>query len=104
MPNLTFQDGLDRFWSNPGKVDTQLFRAIQSVFMYATQIHGGLYSREGIELAVDNALPLLFENESRLEELLRQIPCVPIETAVGNQTPPHIVITPSKQAVLSEVL
>jgi capsular polysaccharide export protein len=104
MPNLTFQDGLDRFWSNPGKVDTQLFRAIQSVFMYATQIHGGLYSREGIELAVHNAIPVLFENESRLEGLLRQIPCIPIETAAGNQTPPHIVITPSKQAVLSEVL
>lgn len=74
MPGLTYQGVLDDFWSNPGRVDRELFMEVQRVMIHLTQIHGGLHSDQGIALAVKHAVPRLLESEPRLHRLLREIP------------------------------
>lgn len=70
LRGLTFEGGLDDFWSNPTRPDEVLFRCFRNAVIRATQINGGFYSREGIALAVENSRRVLEADRSPLEELL----------------------------------
>jgi len=59
LPGLVFQGPLDAFWRGGEKPDAALLRAFRNVVIHRTQINGGFYSRAGIQLAVENAVPRL---------------------------------------------
>ncbi|KAG1523089.1 hypothetical protein G6F50_018638 [Rhizopus delemar] len=59
MPGLTFQNGLDRFWTQGQKPDSNFYRKFRNVVIAHSQVNGGFYSRRGITLAVQNSLPKL---------------------------------------------
>lgn len=59
MPGLTFQDGLDDFWSRGTAPDAAGFDAFRRVVAARTQVNGGFYSDMGLALAVDGALAKL---------------------------------------------
>ena len=69
MPGLTHQGGLDRFWQTPELIDHALYEHFRRTVLYTTQINGGFYTRDGIRLAVKNALPRLLASQSPLEAL-----------------------------------
>ncbi|MDQ7990018.1 MAG: capsular biosynthesis protein [Candidatus Dactylopiibacterium sp.] len=69
LPGLTFQNDLDDFWHAGEAPDETLYRAFRKTVIHATQIHGGLYSGEGIAFAVENALPRLVCERSPLDVL-----------------------------------
>ena len=56
LPGLTYQDGLDSFWSNPVKPDMELFAKFRNAVINLTQINGNFYSRKGIKMAVSGSL------------------------------------------------
>ncbi|ANY15052.1 capsule biosynthesis protein [Bordetella pseudohinzii] len=70
LPGLTFQRGLDRFWTEHCPPDEALFHAFRNVVIHATQINGGFYCRRGIDMAVENALPRLSQPWARLDPVL----------------------------------
>jgi len=70
LPGLTFQGSLNKFWRERTPPDQELFSRFKKVVLHATQINGGFYSQEGIELAVRNSLPALEEDSSPLDKLL----------------------------------
>jgi capsular polysaccharide export protein len=70
MPGLTFQGALDSFWRYTKQPDQRLFRWFRNTVIHGTQINGGLYSRESIDLAISNALPRLLSDNSPLEKFL----------------------------------
>jgi len=80
LTGLTFQDGLDDFWSNPGKPDMKLFRNFRDVVIHNTQINGGFYSKSGIQLAIANSIPKLCAGspsaEVRLSSVIDVTPAV----------------------------
>jgi capsular polysaccharide export protein len=61
---LTFQGGLDRFWTEATPADPLLVQAYRRVVIAYTQLNGGFFSAEGIGLAVANAV-------TRMEEVSR---------------------------------
>jgi len=69
LPGLTCQTTLDTFWQQPEAPDIALFEQFSRCVMHATQVNGGFYSPEGIELAVKNSLPLLCADQSPLERM-----------------------------------
>ena len=70
LPGLTYQGGLDEFWRDNVKPDVELFHHFRNTVIHTTQVNGGLYSKEGIGLAVENCLHVLEQDHSPLEELL----------------------------------
>lgn len=56
LPELSFQGELDDFWKNPTPADPVTFDAFRRVVAAQTQINGGFYSLEGVQLAVEGAL------------------------------------------------
>lgn len=74
LPGMTSEGTLDAFWSAPGKPDPELFAAFHKIVVNATQINGGFYCRDGIELAVCNAAEVLCADRSPLERLLEECP------------------------------
>jgi capsular polysaccharide export protein len=69
LRGLTYQGSLDDFWRDGRPPDLELFRCFRKVVMHATQVNGGLYSRQGIDLAVRNSCSALYAERSPLEEL-----------------------------------
>lgn len=59
IPGLTFQDGLDRFWTEAMPPDFQLFDAFRRVVVHRTQINGDFFSREGVRSALEGAIARL---------------------------------------------
>ena len=59
LPGLTFQKGLDLFWTESKKPDPHLYKSFRNVVIARTQVNGGFYSSDGIRLAVANSLPRL---------------------------------------------
>jgi capsular polysaccharide export protein len=57
IPGVTFQDGLDRFWTQAQPADFKLVDAFRQVVIDRTQLNGGFFSRQGMALAVANAVP-----------------------------------------------
>ena len=70
LPGLTFQGGLDAFWSESGPPDAELFRCFRNVVIHGTQVNGGYYTSQALALAVANSPRLLLAEHSPLEELL----------------------------------
>ena len=70
LPGLTCQGGLDVFWREGGTPDKTLFRHFRNTVIHTTQVNGGFYSRQGIDLLIDHCRPLLEAEHSPLEELL----------------------------------
>lgn len=52
MPDLTFQDGLDRYWHEGSAPDPITFDAFRRVIAARTQINGSFFSDKGLALAV----------------------------------------------------
>lgn len=67
MPGLTFQHGLDDFWSRGTSPDAAAFDAFRRVVASRTQVNGGFYSHMGLELAVAGSL-------ARLEMAAKEYP------------------------------
>lgn len=74
IDGLLCQKNIDTFWSQPGRVDIGLFNDFKKVVTHVTQVNGGLYSNEGIALAVKNAIPRLLEFPGRLNALMEIVP------------------------------
>jgi capsular polysaccharide export protein len=55
LPGLTFQGGLDRFWADGAPPRPDLLDAFRRVVVARTQIPGGFFSRQGLDLAVAGA-------------------------------------------------
>ena len=70
LVGLTFQGHLDQFWLNATAPDVDLFQCFKKTLIYATQINGGYYSKDGIALAVKNAARIVTADQSPLETLL----------------------------------
>lgn len=70
LPGLTYQGPLDNFWADRPVPDAELFRRFRNVVIHTTQINGGFYCRQGIDLAVRNCGRMLQADRSPLEELL----------------------------------
>ena len=56
MPCLTFQHGLDRFWTEGAPPDARVFDAFRRVIGKTAQVNGGFFSREGLAMAVEGAV------------------------------------------------
>lgn len=69
LPGLTCQTSLDIFWQQPVAPDKTLFAQFSRCVMHATQVNGGFYSPNGIQLAVKNSVPLLCADQSPMERL-----------------------------------
>ena len=70
LPGLTYQGGLDDFWQHGERPDAMLFQHFRNTVICTTQINGGFYSRQGIDLAVENCRGVLVQDRSPLEKLL----------------------------------
>jgi capsular polysaccharide export protein len=70
LPGLTFQGPLDEFWMSRIPPDAWFFSRFRRVVMHATQVNGGLYCPQGIDLAVENSTRILTAQRSPLEALL----------------------------------
>jgi capsular polysaccharide export protein len=70
VAGLTFQGPLDHFWRESSPPDQELYNCFRNVVIHVTQINGGFYCNRGISLAVENSIPSLTAERSRLEELL----------------------------------
>lgn len=67
---MTSQQPLGAFWQQPDEPDMDIVRAFRKVVIHTTQINGGLYSKEGIGVAIQNMIPVLTSDVSPLEALL----------------------------------
>jgi len=56
VPGLTFQDGLDAFWTNCMAADEALFEAFARILVQRCLVNGNFYSKEGIALAVAGSI------------------------------------------------
>lgn len=72
LQGLTFQGTLDDFWNDPQEPDRHLFRAFREVLLFATQVNGNFFTREGIELAVRGCDRMLLD-ESPLDLLKKLV-------------------------------
>ncbi|HVI29448.1 capsular biosynthesis protein [Hansschlegelia sp.] len=59
LPGLTHQGTLESFWREPTPPDPEFTEAFRKVVTARTQINGGFYSQEAIEIAVANAVARL---------------------------------------------
>lgn len=69
VPGLTFQGPLDDFWVSRIPPNAGFFALFRRVVMQATQVNGGFYCRQGINLAVENSSRILTALRSPLEAL-----------------------------------
>jgi len=70
MQGLTFQGDLDRFWRDGQPPDSRLLHSFRNVVIHTTQINGGFYTKDGIKMAVERAVPTILGERSPLEALL----------------------------------
>ncbi|GLK80180.1 capsule biosynthesis protein [Methylopila turkensis] len=61
MPGLTHQGSLESFWTAPTPPDPELAADFRRVVIARTQLNGGFYSRESVEIAVANVVERLTE-------------------------------------------
>ena len=81
LPRLTFQDGLDDFWTAGQAPDAGVFDAFRRVVAARTQLNGGFFSPRGVELAVAGAV-------TRLEAPGEPLSHVRVRAASRRRTPP----------------
>ncbi|MCP4337587.1 MAG: capsule biosynthesis protein CapA, partial [Desulfobulbaceae bacterium] len=70
LPGLTYQGPLEECWQDEVRPDIELFHHFRNTVIHTTQVNGGLYSKEGISLAVENCRRVLEQERSSLEEFL----------------------------------
>lgn len=70
MQGLTFQGDLDRFWRDGQPPDARLLQSFRNVVIHTTQINGGFYTKDGIKMALERAVPTILGERSPLEALL----------------------------------
>jgi capsular polysaccharide export protein len=56
LPNLTFQNGLDRFWTEAAAPDAATFAAFHRVLIDECLIPGGFFSAEALDKVVTHAI------------------------------------------------
>jgi capsular polysaccharide export protein len=56
LPGLTWQGGLERFWTEAEAPDRELYRAFRSGLTKSVLINGGFFTPRGRRLALDGAL------------------------------------------------
>lgn len=56
LPDLTFQDGLDRFWTEATPPDADTFAAFRRVLIEHCLIPGGFFSDEALDKVVTHAI------------------------------------------------
>ena len=71
---LTHQGPLACFWQSPTPPDAALHAAFSRVVMQLTQVNGGLYSAEAIEIGVRHLLPRLGTDVSPVAEITAKMP------------------------------
>lgn len=64
MAGLTFQGNLNQFWTQASPPNKQLFDNFYQAVIQQTQINGGFYNRQGIEMAVRGSLSKLINKLS----------------------------------------
>lgn len=69
LAGLTFQNGLDRFWTEAEKPDRHLFESFRNIVIHTTQLNGGFYCRRGIAMAVENSCSRLTSEYSAFDDL-----------------------------------
>lgn len=62
MQGLSYQGGLDSFWTTSVKPDMALFRGFRDVVIQKTQVNGGFYCATGIALAVKGSVARMTSN------------------------------------------
>jgi capsular polysaccharide export protein len=67
IPDVTFQDGIDRFWKEAVPPDPETFNAFRRVLVERCLIPGGFFSEEALEKVVRHAVAR-FEGKGLLEE------------------------------------
>lgn len=67
MPALTFQDGLDRFWTQSTPPDPETFAAFRRVLIDRCLIPGGFFSDEAVAKVVEHAIAR-FEGQALLPD------------------------------------
>lgn len=70
LPGLTFQGALDAFWREGEPPNDELFRRFRNAVIHTTQVNGGFYCRQGIDLTISNCVEVLEAQTSPLEALL----------------------------------
>ncbi len=73
LRGLTHQGPLARFWQHPMLPDVTLHNAFSRVLMQLTQINGGLYGAQAIEIGIRNLLPRLAADQSPVAELTMKL-------------------------------
>ena len=73
VKGLTAQCGLDDFWDSLPQPDPELFSHFKTVVMHTTQVNGGFYCPQGIELAARASAMRLAAEASPLECLQQQL-------------------------------
>lgn len=56
LPGLTFQHGLDRFWTEGKAPDPEKFNNFRKLLIMHSQVNGDFYTPKGIQLAVKGSL------------------------------------------------
>lgn len=56
LPDMTFQNGLDRFWTEATPPDAETFEAFRRVLIARCLIPGGFFSEEALEKVVKHAI------------------------------------------------
>lgn len=70
MEGLTFQGELDSFWLDCRPPDPRLLRYFRNIVIHTTQLNGGFYTKDGMRMAIDRAVPTILADKSPLEALL----------------------------------
>nr|WP_247711942.1 capsular biosynthesis protein [Qipengyuania qiaonensis] len=67
IPDMTFQDGIDRFWTDAAPPDLETFNAFRRVLVERCLIPGGFFSEEALDKVVRHAVAR-FEGRGLLPE------------------------------------
>ncbi|QZA81261.1 capsule biosynthesis protein [Deefgea piscis] len=74
VAGLTFQGALDDFWANGIAPSTELFARFRATIMQASQVNGGFYCNESIQLAMAASTAQLSAERSALAQLIEKYP------------------------------
>ena len=67
IPDITYQGGIDRFWTETTPPDATTFNAFRRVLVERCLVPGGFFSEEALSKVVRHAVAR-FEGEGLLEE------------------------------------
>lgn len=72
LPGLTFQGGLDAFWTDAEPSDPALYEAFRDTVIHTTQVNGGFYCRRGMALGSAGCAERIAREVPALQELLQR--------------------------------